>query len=394
MRPGSPRLSSDARMLVRLATFVTTLLVSAVVPVVAQSADAPEFVALERTLADAIHEKDLTTLERLLAPGFVMRGNPDVSRETWVENALKYCWGDRSDITDLADRPSTGMAVVTFVLTFYTNPVTCEDQTNASLITDIWALRDGNWQLLVRHSAPLADAGADVIAQQFATIPEPPALLEGQGELSFVSTGGNSETQTLGTSGSLIWRPGKWTTSVKAAFVDAETDGIRSARSLTAELRESRQLSPRMELYGHGSYRRDLFAGIENRYTVDGGVAFLLLDEAPHSLKIDVGAGYVYEDRLTEPVSRFAAATAGADYQWTINDRSVLSDTFGFTANLQEGDDWRYSNLLSLTVELNRTFALKLSHTANYLNQPVAGFEKLDTITSFSLVTTFKRRAN
>jgi putative salt-induced outer membrane protein len=380
-----------ARVLIR--TTALALLPWLVAPASGQTPSSnPDFTALEQRLIEVVQQNDRSAMEKMLSPEFVLRANPDVDRQTWIDNALKYCWGDRADITDLEVRPSGRMAVVTFVLTFYTNPVTCESQTNGSLITDVWTAADGGWLLLVRHAAPLT-AGADVIQQQFAKLPEPPPLVEGTGELSFVSTGGNSETQTLGTRGSLIWRPGAWTTELKAGFVNATTDGVRSARSLNAEVRESRRLTPRTELYGHGGYRRDLFAGIENRFSVDGGLAFLVLEPEPQSLKLDAGVGYVHEDRLDEPASRFAAATAGADYRWTINDRSALSDTFGFTANLEDGNDWRYSNVLALTVELNSTFALKLSHAANFLNEPVDGFEKLDTITSVALVTTFERKA-
>ena len=377
------------------ALLVGIMLVGAALPAAGQppAADAAELAALERALADGLHRKDRAALEELLAPGFVLRGNPDVNRPTWLDNAIRYCWGDRSDIANLQVRPSGETAVVTLALTFYTNPLTCEPQTNASLITDVWTRIDARWRLLVRHSAPLAPEGVDVIQQQFGKVPEPPPALEATAELSFVSTGGNSDTRTLGTGGALALRRLAWTTAATAAFVSAETDGVSSARSLVVDLRESYRFSPRAELYGRGGYRRDLFAGIESRVTVDGGIAFVLLGAAPHELRVDTGVGAVHEDRLEEPISRFAAATVAGDYKWTISARSMLTDKATFTASLEDAADWRLSNGLALTVDLNRMFALKLSHTANYLNQPVAGFRKLDTVTSVALVTTFSRPA-
>lgn len=354
--------------------------------------DAAPFDTLERTLADALHRKDRAALESLLAPEFVLRGNPDVSRTTWLDNAIKYCWGERSDIAKLRAIPSDQMAVVTFELTFYTNPQTCEPQTNGSLITDIWMQRDGRWQLAVRHSAPLTPDGADPIQQQFAALPEPPPVLEGNAELSFVSTGGNSETHTLGSAGAITWRADRWTTTGTVAFVSAEAEGVTSARSLAGDVRESYRFSPRIELYAHGGYRRDLFAGIESRVALDGGVAFAVLTTAPHELRVDLGAGFVNEDRLEQPIDRFAASTAVGDYKWTISEHSTLTDTIALTASLEDAADWRASNGLALTVELNRMFALKLSHKANYLNRPVEGFRKLDTVTSIAFVATFARR--
>ena len=55
--------------------------------------------------------------------------------------------------------------------------------------------------------------------------PPPPPRLEGSAELSFVSTGGNSETQSLGLGGAIIWRPDPWNTQAKLSFVRSEARG-------------------------------------------------------------------------------------------------------------------------------------------------------------------------
>ena len=69
--------------------------------------------------------------------------------------------------------------------------------------------------------------------------PPPPPRWERKAELSLVSTGGNTDTQTLGLGASVIFRPGKWTTEARTAFVQSETDDIQTAKSLTADVRES-----------------------------------------------------------------------------------------------------------------------------------------------------------
>ena len=68
--------------------------------------------------------------------------------------------------------------------------------------------------------------------------PPPPPLWSGQGELSFVSTSGSSDTQTLGVGAEVAYQPLPWSFSFKSAFVRNEADGGEKANSLTAMLRE------------------------------------------------------------------------------------------------------------------------------------------------------------
>jgi hypothetical protein len=53
---------------------------------------------MERTLADAMHTRDRRQLEQLLAADYVLRGAPDIDRETRIQNAITLCCGDRSEI--------------------------------------------------------------------------------------------------------------------------------------------------------------------------------------------------------------------------------------------------------------------------------------------------------
>jgi putative salt-induced outer membrane protein len=222
--------------------------------------------------------------------------------------------------------------------------------------------------------------------------PTPPApALEGKAELSFVSTGGNTDSQTLGTAGELIWRAAVWTTEAKAAFVRATADDRETARALFAQLRESRKLTARLDLFGRAGFLRDTFAGIDSRMTLDAGLGWLALDRAPHTLRLDGGIGYLRENRLAGEDLRSAIAQTVATYKWAFSKTSDLTNDFAFLLPFAEGDDWRYRNTLTLSAGLSRSFSLKLSHALSYLNEPVPGFEKTDTIIAAAVVATFAR---
>lgn len=339
----------------------------------------------ERALAAALLADDTATFERLLATDFVMRGAPDVDRAAWIANALDFCWGDEAAVSDfrvVAQDDDT--AIVSLLLTTNRHPDTCEPAILRSLLTDVWR-RDGDaWRLALRHSGPAGD-----VTTQFALEDAPPPLVEGTAELSLVNTGGNADTQTLGMAGGLIWRPDGWTTDARVSFVRTAAESVETARSFIAGVRQSRAINARLDAFGRFEYRMNEFAGIDGRITLDGGLAYKLLDRGAHRIGVDAGIGYSREDRVSAATVSSAIANLGGVYRWRLSGSTTLAESALFTAVLDDGDDWRFGNSLALTTTVSRVFSVKLSHELKFVNQPVAGFEKTDTILSAALVARF-----
>jgi putative salt-induced outer membrane protein YdiY len=374
-----------------LRTVIAMLALAAILlpgrPVSAQS-QADELRRHEEQLAQALTARDGATLERLLHPDFVLRGDPEISRDAWLKNALSLCWGDRFELTEFSVRRTTDdTAIATLILTTHQDPVKCEPATVRSLITDVWVRQEGQpgWRLAVRHSGP-AGAGVD---QQFTKTPPPPPRWERTAELSLVATGGNTDTQTLGAGGSVIWRPSAWVTRARAAYVRSAANDVETAESLVAELRVSRTLSPRLEAFGRAEYLVNRFAGIDYRTTIDAGLGWLLYEDARHSLKVDGAAGVTHESRLVEDNQTFAVGSAGASYKLKLSETSALTEQVLLSTDLGEIGNWRLQNGLSLTATLTRILSLKVSHELKRINRPVPGFKRTDTILAAALVAGF-----
>lgn len=240
---------------------------------------------------------------------------------------------------------------------------------------------------------PIALAAAlSAAAPTFAQTPppaEPPPRWERKAEVSIVATSGNSDTQTAGLGASLVYRPGVWTTEAKAAFVRSEAANVETARSLAADLRQGRSLSPRVDVFGRYGFLSNEFAGIDARSTVDGGVGYKLLLGPTHALRADAGLGYSHERRVTGDDLAFALANFGAGYKWQISKTADFTEAALLTTSLEEGEDWRFNNALALTAAITSVFSLKASHEIKHAHAPVPGFEKTDTLTSVALVAKF-----
>jgi putative salt-induced outer membrane protein len=220
---------------------------------------------------------------------------------------------------------------------------------------------------------------------------EPPPRLEGSAQAALLATTGNASAQSLGFGGDIVWRPLPWMLRAKAVFAQTETDDELSARSTVALFRTDRFLTSRTSLFGQYDYLRDLFAGIEQRSTIAGGLAYRLIPGPPHRLTIDGGLGFEHESRVDEESENVAIATAGVAYAWEITETSRLAEDLRYVPGLNSFANWKLDQSIALTAAISSAFSLKVANIVRYANEPVLGFESTDTITSVALVWTIKR---
>ena len=210
-----------------------------------------------------------------------------------------------------------------------------------------------------------------------------------EAEVSFVGTSGNSNTETLGLGARFDYAPGLWRTETKVSFIRSEADDEIKARSLDASVQGTRTLYERLGVYAKGGYLRDRFAGIDDRYAVEGGVAFSAMPEGTHVLTARGGFGGTRELRAADEDRSLATANVSATYAWTFSENSVLTNDVSATADVRDRGDWRLTNALSISAGLNSILSLKLSHQVGFLNDPVPGFEKTDIKVSAAVVARF-----
>lgn len=220
--------------------------------------------------------------------------------------------------------------------------------------------------------------------------PPPPPRLEASAQLTFLDTRGNTSAQSLGAGGEVTWRPEPWTLAAKAAFAQNESDGELDARSLSGLLRGSRALGERLSVYGQYDYLRDVFAGVEQRHVLEAGLSYLALEAPRHTLRLDGGLGYIYEERPEEELDS-ATLALGAAYRVAISPTSEFTYQPRYLLPLSETDAWKLDQEAALAVAINTALALKVSHTLRYSAAPPEGFDTTDTIMAVSLVAKLQR---
>ena len=220
--------------------------------------------------------------------------------------------------------------------------------------------------------------------------PEPPPRLEVSAQFGFLDTRGNTSTQSLGAGGEFVWRPDPWTYSGKLVFAQNESADELTARSLAALFRAARSLTPRVSVYGQYDFLRDVFAGVEQRHVIEGGISYLAVDAAPHRLRFDVGLGYLHEERPVDDLDT-ATLTFAAPYRLTISPNSQFTYVPRFLLPFSDTGAWKFDQDVALAVAINTILSLKVSHTLRYSAAPPPGFDTTDTIMAISLVAKIKR---
>ena len=222
-----------------------------------------------------------------------------------------------------------------------------------------------------------------------ATPPPPPPRFEGTGELSFVTTSGNTSTDTLGLAGGFIYRPSPWVLDAKLAFVRTEADSVVNARSTTAASRLARDLSPKAAVFVQYDFLNSRFAGISQRHTLVVGASYKVVATAHNTLRLDGGVGYASETPVGLARTSTGTALVGAGYQVKLSATSDISEEARWVESLSQGGDWRFDNTAALTAKITTKFSLKVSHITHVVNLPTPGFKRTDTIASAALVAKF-----
>lgn len=223
------------------------------------------------------------------------------------------------------------------------------------------------------------------LAQQ----PPPPKAREGKAEFALVTTSGNASTQSIGAAGQIIFRPPQWVFDGQAAFVRNEAEDIVSAKSFAARGRAARVLTPRLQAFGQHAYLRDLFSGVVHRNLTEGGISYLVVQTGRNTLSADAGLGYLKERRTVGISLSTPTAGAGTRYKLQLSETSDVTDDLLVSFDLSDEGTWRLQHAIALTARVAAPLSLKVSNLLRYVDEPVAGFDQTDTITSAALVLSF-----
>jgi len=214
----------------------------------------------------------------------------------------------------------------------------------------------------------------------------------GSGELGWVSTSGNSNTQTLNAKLAAQLDRDLWTYKGGLNVLRASEDGDKTAERYEATAKTQYHFNEKSYWFNAFRYEDDRFSGFDYQTTLTTGYGRTLLDSDTQKLDTEIGVGA----RRSKPSdgsgtmpesSTEAILRGGAEYAWRI------TDTTKFTNDLlvESGQDNTYAeNQAALSVAINSRFSVKLGYAVRHNSEVPVGTDKTDTVSTVNLVYSFE----
>jgi len=213
-----------------------------------------------------------------------------------------------------------------------------------------------------------------------------------EAELSYVSTGGNTEVTSLSAKNKLTYQfteklKGQW--NISALY--GETEDVKTAERYATEVRLDYNFTDRIYAAGIGGWLQDEFAGIDQRLYVGPALGYRILTGPRHILSVEGGVDYVSEEYTNDEDAKYMRGRTFGSYEFLLTEKSKFNQTLELLYDFEDGDNYAVNSVTALITSLSDTFSIKTSYEIHYDNEPVPDdLEETDTILSVALIVNFK----
>jgi putative salt-induced outer membrane protein len=245
-------------------------------------------------------------------------------------------------------------------------------------------------------------AVAAVALADDAPPPAPAQGWSGKGEVGYVMSRGNANTDTANAKIDAADVIGDWKQSLHLEGLYGRTNEVTAAERWAALLQTDLKITPRAFGFVALHFLQDEFSGFQYQASATTGIGYKFLDTAADKLTAQIGAGYrrlrpelLTMDATGAVIARTpgessgnAIGTAGFDYAHLFNASTKITDRMlleSGAGNTSLEDD------LALVVSMSKKLALSVGFTYQENTEPPAGLKKVNTLTTLNLVYAFNQ---
>ncbi len=218
--------------------------------------------------------------------------------------------------------------------------------------------------------------------------------LKNETELSFMKTGGNTETTKFSAKNNLEYKfTDKVEVSWKIGANYGENNGEKDSENYFTELKSNYNLTERLYSSVFASWMQDKFTAIDSRYAIGPLVGYKILLGPKHKLSSEAGVSYVneeYTDEIDESDTDYLAGRTSAEYEYLFTDKTRFSQWIELIYDFEESDNYNVNSETAIISSLNGFLSLKTSYELKYDNKPASSeLDDTDTVLSVTLLINF-----
>ncbi len=208
-------------------------------------------------------------------------------------------------------------------------------------------------------------------------------------DLGLVAASGNTNLTTFTFAEKLDVLAGKWRVQQGARMVNGKSDGIETVNEYAVFVQPEYRLARRWKAYALGSWDRNPFIGIVQRFQEGVGASFSALLGPRHFLTLEAGVSFFQQEFTSGTSSSFPTGRAQGTYKFAITPKAYVQDILIYLPNLEETGDYRINNELAVVAPIMNHLALKASYVLQYQSAPQPGFGTTDNLYTTGLQVTF-----
>lgn len=209
--------------------------------------------------------------------------------------------------------------------------------------------------------------------------------------LSLLYASGNSQELTLGFDTEQNFRHKKHLIQFKGSVIYSESGGSKKSELFYSHIQYKRDISSQVYVLGFGRAEKNELAGYKYRIALSMGGGYFWKKSEKLSLSSEGALGCNTEKNIeiitnTDVGLSFISLILSNKLKAEITSTSEFVEHLIISFNLKTGNDYRITSMTSLSVNISKYLALKLSHQLKYNHDPVPGFKSTDHYFLSSLV--------
>jgi putative salt-induced outer membrane protein len=204
-----------------------------------------------------------------------------------------------------------------------------------------------------------------------------------EGELGYVDTSGNTETESIIVKLNAGYAGEMWSHSLALEHYFSSDSGQTTAERYVAALQSNYHLTPRGYLFGRLAYAKDRFAGYDYRIREVAGYGRRVLDTEKLTLKLEAGPGGRHSRSTAGDKEDELILYLSGHFLWKI------SDTASFTEDIRAeiGEEGTQTeSVTAVKVRVVEHLSMKVSYTVRDNTDPPPGNRSTDTILAATAV--------
>jgi putative salt-induced outer membrane protein len=215
---------------------------------------------------------------------------------------------------------------------------------------------------------------------------EAESLWKASAELGFVSTSGNTDTETLNAKAMASTEREEWRHKIEVTALNSSDANTTTAEKYTMTAQSDYKLEKPNYLFANIAYENDKFSGYQYRVSEAIGYGRSVIDETDLTLNLEIGPGARQSKLDNGTTESEAILFAAAKLDWTISDTSKFTEVL----TVEGGEDVTVTkSVTGLSSQINGSLSMKFTYTYKKTSEVPVGVDDTDTETAITLVYNF-----